>query len=372
MPFEIIDHCCPSESTQIVVVIDDEFTSRTILKETAISISNTIIVESFSSPISALQWLQENEPDLILLDYKMSEMSGISLLRKLKEIDHLIDIPVVVVTIANEPEVRYKMLEAGAADFISKPIDYREVYVRCNNLLALRKHQVDIKKRAISLEVAVTRATHDVLDRERETLLRLAKAGEFRDSETGNHVLRMAKYSRLIAEALGLNQEHCDLIEAAAPMHDIGKIGIPDGILLKQGSLNNDEFHIMKQHTLIGYEILKNSPSKFLALGAEIALGHHEKYDGTGYPNRRKSEEIPIEARIVAVADVFDALTSERPYKKAWTTQSAVDYIVSQSGSHFCPECVNAFLTQLDKILLVQNQLKDLNETESTVLKAAS
>ena len=215
------------------------------------------------------------------------------------------------------------------------------------------------RNKAQSLEVSVNLATQAILAREHETLLRLAKAGEYRDSETGNHVIRMAKYSRLIAEKLGLDEERCNLIEIAAPMHDVGKIGVSDLILLKPGKLTEDEFTIMKTHTSIGYDILKDSPSKFLSLGAQIALGHHEKFDGSGYPNKLKGEEIPLEARIVAVADVFDALTSERPYKKAWTNEAAINLITEQSGKHFDPKCVDSFVAQLSKVTFIQKQFND-------------
>ena len=196
--------------------------------------------------------------------------------------------------------------------------------------------------------------------RERETLLRLARAGEYRDEETGNHIIRMAKYSRIIAEELGLSRDDAEVIEMAAPMHDIGKIGIRDDILLKPGKLTSEEFEIMKTHTIIGHDILKDSPSKFLQMGGIIALGHHEKYDGSGYPYGKKGEEIPIEARIVAVADVFDALVSERPYKNAWPTHAALEYMDSHRGRHFDPEILDAFKSQIDAVAKIQGLLPDI------------
>ena len=203
----------------------------------------------------------------------------------------------------------------------------------------------------------------------KDTLFRLARAGEFRDSETGNHILRMARYSRLIAEQLGLDPEICELIELASPMHDIGKIGIPDNVLLKQGPLNEGEWEVMKQHTIIGHEILSGSDSKYLRMGASIALNHHEKYDGSGYPYGLQGEEIPIEARIVAVADVFDALTTKRPYKNNWTVQDAVQFLKNNSGFHFDPTCINAFNAQLDKI---KHVYKELYDKDNVVLMAAT
>ena len=202
-------------------------------------------------------------------------------------------------------------------------------------------------------------ATHEVRARERETLLKLAKAGEYRDEDTGNHIIRMAKYSRLIAEELQLGEHECEEIESAAPMHDIGKIGISDLILLKPGAHTPEESVIMQRHPVIGYEILSNSPSRYLQMGATIALGHHEKFDGSGYPHGLSGNKIPLPARIVAVADVFDALTSVRPYKKAWTFQSALEYVQNNSGKHFDPDCVRAFQKRVDAVAQVMRDLGD-------------
>jgi two-component system response regulator RpfG len=170
----------------------------------------------------------------------------------------------------------------------------------------------------------------------------------------------MARYSRLIANGLGLGAEECELIEYAAPMHDIGKIGISDTILLKPGRLTPDEFKVMQQHTVFGYEILRDSPSKYLQMGAVIALGHHERYDGTGYPHGLVRDAIPLSARIVAIADVFDALTSARPYKKAWPIQDALNYLNTEIGKHFDPDCIDAFHTQFEKILSIRQKFLDL------------
>jgi two-component system response regulator RpfG len=202
-------------------------------------------------------------------------------------------------------------------------------------------------------------ATREVKEREKETLLRLARAGEFRDEETGNHLIRMSRYSRLIANALGLGTEEAETIELAAPLHDIGKIGIPDGILLKAGKLADNEWQVMRRHPLIGHEILKGSASKYVRMGALIALGHHEKYDGSGYPNGLVGDHVPLCARIVAVADVYDALTSVRPYKTAWRSEQAFDYVRSQSGQHFDPHMVEAFVAVKKQVIEVQHEWSD-------------
>lgn len=341
-----------------ILIIDDQSTSRKILEQLVSTLSGHVIAKSFADPMEALDWVGENQPDLVLTDYKMPNMDGIEFTRRFRDIHP--DIPLVVVTALEEREIRYQALEAGATDFLNKPVDHVECRARCRNLLQLSHHQQLTKQRAHLLELKVNDATQEIRIREHETLLRLAKAGEYRDEETGNHVLRMARFARLMAEKIGLPENDCHLIEIAAPMHDIGKIGIPDGILLKPGKLDADELIAMRKHTNIGYEILKDSPSKYLQMGAVIALGHHERYDGTGYPHRLHGYEIPLEARIVAVADVFDALTSVRPYKKAWSIQEAREYLNAERGKHFDPDCIDGFNAQFDKILEIRSKFLDL------------
>jgi len=359
MPFELLETEFEGSSKPSVVIIDDEFTSRMILERVVKNIHATIEVTTFADPVAAMAWLGKHQPDLILLDYLMDNMSGLEVITRIRHTPHLENVPVVMVTVANDKQTRYQVLDAGATDFIGKPIDPYECRVRCRNLLSLRLHEKVVHSHARSLEQAVIAATRQIEERERETLYRLAKAGEYRDSDTGNHVLRMAKYARLIAASLGLPEERCELIEIAAPMHDIGKIGIPDNILLKPGKLTPQEYKVMQQHPLIGHRMLHDSRSKFIALAAEISLGHHEKFDGTGYPHGLAGKAIPLESRIVAVADVFDALTSARPYKSAWSNDHALEFILTHKNAHFDPECVDAFVTQFSKVLLIQQQLKD-------------
>ncbi|MCR4300414.1 MAG: response regulator [Sulfuricaulis sp.] len=346
-----------------IMIVDDQFTSRKILEQLVITLDEHLEVRSFADPISALEWAGNHQPDLVLTDYKMPQMDGIEFTSRLREL--YADTPLVMVTTVEDKEVRYLALEAGATDFLNKPIDHTECRARCHNLLLLSHHQRIVKNRALLLESKVSEATKEIRIREEETLLRLAKAGEYRDEETGNHVIRMARFSRLMAEKIGLPESDCHIIEIAAPMHDIGKIGIPDGILLKPGKLDDTEMRVMRTHARIGYEILKDSPSKYLQLGAVIALGHHERYDGTGYPGRLRGYEIPLEARIVAVADVFDALTSVRPYKKAWSIQDSLNLLSSERGKHFDPDCVDAFHAQLEKILRVREMFIDLPEVNN-------
>ncbi|MDE2594546.1 MAG: HD domain-containing protein, partial [Burkholderiales bacterium] len=227
------------------------------------------------------------------------------------------------------------------------------------NMLVLRRNQKELADRASWLAQEVSKATAAIVARERETVLKLARAAEYRDPETGAHLLRMAHYSQLIARELGWSQADQDLILDAAPMHDIGKVGTPDQILLKPGRLDDEEMAIMREHAAIGFEILDGSTSPFLQMAAVIALTHHEKFDGSGYPKRLVGDAIPLVGRIVAVADVFDALTSERPYKKAWEVERAVDFLKENSGSHFDPMCVQVFLDHLDEALAIKARFQD-------------
>lgn len=348
----------------LIYVLDDQATGRDVLRQMILQMDPCIEVETFESPIEALRRSEIRSPDMLVTDYRMPELDGVEVIKRIRVLPGCEEIPIVVVTVVGNPEVRYRALQAGATDFLVRPLDRVECQARCRNLLMLRKHQKVVRDRASWLEHQVSQATRQIRDRERETLLRLAKAGEYRDEGTGNHVLRMARYSRLIAEWLQLEKSECEEIEVAAPMHDIGKIGIPDHVLLKPGKLGPDEWELMKEHSQIGYEILRDSRSKYITLGAQIARYHHERYDGSGYPESLEGDEIPLPALIVAVADVYDALTTERPYKQAWRSADAVDYIRGESGRHFAPRCVEAFLGQLALVREVETQLRD--EPDST------
>ena len=255
-------------------------------------------------------------------------------------------------------------MELGATDFITKPIEPNETKARLTNLLKLRSSHLRQKDRNAWLADEVRQATKTIADREEELIVKLSRAAEFRDPETGAHITRMAHFSRLIAQKLGLDAEQCDLIMRAAPMHDIGKLGTPDDILLKPGRLDPDELAVMHQHSAIGHSILDGSASRLIVLAAEIARAHHEKFDGSGYPDGKSGEDIPLSARIVAVADVFDALTSERPYKKAWDIQRARDFLRENSGSHFDPRCVDAFFAVWDQVLEIRERFADIENAE--------
>jgi len=343
-----------------VVIVDDRATARSLLEGLARSLEPGVTVASFADPQEALLEMQHVVPDLVITDYRMPGMDGIEFTRRIRATRRLADVPIIIVTVVEDRQIRYQALENGATDFLTRPIDPQECRARCINLLALRRSQKLVADRALWLEDQVMQATREVRMREHETLMKLAKAGEYRDLETGNHIVRMAKYARLIAEELKLTAMECDEIEAAAPMHDIGKIGIPDQVLLKPGRHTPEEQEIMRRHPLIGHEILADSPSRYLQMGAVIALGHHEKFDGSGYPQGLAGEAIPLPARIVAVADVFDALMSPRPYKHAWSFQEALDYLKAESGKHFDPACVRAFERRIDAVAAIIRELGDL------------
>lgn len=338
-----------------VVIVDDTQLNLTLM-EALISKVEDCSPLSFLDPVAALAHCSAHEPDLILVDYMMPELDGLEFIRRIRALDSHQDVPILMVTANHERQTRYDALQAGASDFLNKPIDRHEFQPRVRNMLALRRAHLATRQRAETLAHEVRLATATIHARERETIARLARAAEFRDPETGAHIQRMSHYSALIARRLGFADDFADLLLDAAPMHDVGKMGIPDGILLKPGKLTADEFDVMKRHPTIGHDILKDSASDAVRLGASIALTHHEKFDGSGYPHGLAGASIPIEGRIVAVADVFDALTSERPYKKAWPMEDALGLLREGRGAHFDPHCVEAFLGALEEVETIRRR----------------
>ena len=318
---------------------------------------------TFSSSTAALEWAATHEVDLLIVDYMMPDIDGLEFIVRFRALSGCEGVPVLMITANDQKQLRYRALDLGANDFLTKPVDKVEFLARTKNMLTVSQARKQLSDRAEWLSQEVRKATAAILQREQETVLRLCKAAEYRDPETGAHILRMAHFSRLIGRELGLSAEEQDLLLEAAPMHDIGKVGIADNILLKPGRLDAAEFEIMKQHAIFGYELLKGSSSKTLQAGAEIAKGHHEKFDGSGYPSGLKGYEIPLFSRIVAVADVFDALTSERPYKKAWEVEAAIDFLTAGAGSHFDPDCVNAFLQAWEDVLEIRERYKEDPDT---------
>jgi putative two-component system response regulator len=341
------------------VLIVDDAQINLILFEALVKRMGNSVSKTFSDAPQGLAWAQNTDIDLVIVDYMMPELDGIEFIGRLRATPGKEDVPVLMITANDQKQIRYRALDAGATDFLTKPVDKVEFIARANNMLLLGASRKALADRAAWLADEVRKATLEIVQRERETVVRLSKAAEYRDPETGAHILRMAHYSELVAKGMGLTQAEQELLLESAPMHDIGKVGIADNILLKPGRLTPDEFEIMKLHAMFGYEILKGSSSKVLQAGAEIARAHHEKYDGSGYPNGLAGENIPIFSRIVAVADVFDALTSERPYKKAWSLERAAEHIRESSGTHFDPKCVETFFAHWDEILQIRQRFQD-------------
>jgi response regulator RpfG family c-di-GMP phosphodiesterase len=340
-----------------VVIVDDTHINLVLMSRLIDKLDDVTTV-TFQSAHDALAWCRANPYDLLILDYMMPDLNGLEFIAMLPG-EASERPPVLMVTASQDVEIRHRALENGANDFLIKPIDKVEFLARTRNMLALRRATVALQNRASWLAEEVDKATFELRTREQETILLLCRASEYRDPETGAHIQRMAHYSRLIADEMGMTQQEQDFILSAAPMHDIGKVGTPDHILLKPERLTPEEMVIMRQHAMIGYNILKSSKARMLQLAAEIAASHHERYDGTGYPHGLKGEAIPLCGRIVAVADVFDALTSVRPYKKAWTLEDARDYLRGNCGSHFDPQCVEALLKRWDDVLDIRLRFKD-------------
>lgn len=312
----------------------------------------------YDDPVKALQDAAGGEPDIIFVDSVMPKMDGIRFISAFRR--HNAKTPIIMLTDSvDDRSVMLSALKAGATEFLSKPVNYAELRLRSSNLLHLKQYQNMMDRRACALEQEVKKEAEEIVDSERETLLVLAKTADHKDPETGTHIMRVATYSRLLAKAAGAGDGFCDLIYYSSPLHDVGKVGIPDRILQKKGRLTEKEFRIMKTHTLIGYDILNNTRSKYLVMGKSIAVSHHERYDGSGYPYGLSGERIPVEGRIVAVADVFDALLSERSYKRAWSVDEAVGYITAQKGRHFDPKIVEAFLNHIDWFVKAYREYQD-------------
>jgi putative two-component system response regulator len=334
------------------LLVDDSRSVLDFLKR-HIEADGRVQATAFLDPVEAVGCARERDFDIVLVDYEMPGMDGISFIRTLRAWPKFADIPIVMITSIQTDEVKMEALQAGATDFLPKQPQSVEMNVRLRNLIRLGFAVRKLNNRAADLASEVAAATQKLQDREEEIILRLALAVEYRDNDTGEHTLRVARYSRIIAEQLGLPDRLCRDIYLAAPLHDVGKVAIPDSILLKAGRLTEEEMAVIRTHATIGERILANSACELIQLGAAIAAAHHERWDGTGYPNGLKETGIPIAARVVAVADVFDALTMKRPYKEPLPLPVARDYLIDNKGRQFDPACVEAFLSRWDEVAAI-------------------
>jgi len=336
-----------------VISIDDNKNNLLIIESYAKSLS--LKINSFLNPKEALESVKSTEYDLVIVDYMMPELNGLEFIEAFRK--NNIETPIVMLTaVGDDIDLQVNALELGANDFLSKPINAAAFKARIINLLKLRKSQLLINNKALLLQEEVDKATELLIEREHETLEILGKSAEYKDPETKAHTSRVSYYCKTLARLAGLSEKLQDVLFYASPFHDLGKIGIPDSILLKPGKLTDEEFEIMKTHSAIGYEILRHSKSEYLKAGGIISYNHHEKYDGSGYPNGLKGESIPIIGRITAIADVFDALTSKRPYKEAWSLSDACDLLVKEKGKHFDPLLVDLFIDNFSEFEEIHNR----------------
>lgn len=361
----------PEEKAKILVVDDDDGNLRLI--EAMLCLLGYQVIMAHDRE-EALEKVRGASPHLILLDTLMPKLDGFEVTRQLKENEATRTIPVVMMTALGDVEDRVKALEAGVDDFLTKPLDEAELRARVNSLLKVKayndhmhNYQKELDDEVAKRTQGLAKALEKLKTASLDTVYRLARAAEYKDEDTGAHVERMSHYSSAIARSMGLDDEFVENILWAAPMHDIGKIGIPDRVLQKPGKLDADEWVIMRSHTTIGAEILKDASADFIKLAAEIAISHHEKWNGSGYPQGIKGSDIPLAGRIVALSDVFDALTSERPYKAPFPLEKAIDIIKEGQGSHFDPEVVNAFFSIQDEIKAELNFWKFMSSDSTSV-----
>jgi len=365
-------------SSRIMIVDDEPINVKVVRK--FLESSGFRNFATTNDATEALGLIEQQSPDLLLLDIMMPQVSGLDILRQLQERQS--SVPVIVLTAADDQRIRQQALDYGAADFLTKPIDVTDLIPRVRNVLAAKAYRDHLQNYAQELEQQVTERTRQLERSRHEIILCLGRAGEYRDNETGNHVMRVGCYVGLIARALGVDEAQAQLMEEAAPLHDVGKIGIPDAILLKPGKLDPDEFEIMqrhtgygrdivgrltemdmhalRRHTALGSSIMDVSSSPVLRIASIIALTHHEKWDGSGYPLGLAGKDIPLEGRITAVADVFDALSCRRPYKQAFPLDKCFAIMEEGRGKHFDPDVLDAFFKCREDIVKAQIALADI------------
>lgn len=369
-------------SSAKIMVVDDEPINIKVVRKflQAAGFQN---LHDCSDPLKAFDLIVKNQPDVLILDIMMPGISGLQILARLRESDSTRRLPVIVLTASDDRDTRVKALNYGASDFLAKPVDPLELTPRVRNVIELKRFYDHLQNYNRDLEAAVRLKTAELEMSRREVLMCLARAAEFRDDDTGQHVLRVGRYASIIARGLDLTDDYVDMIEQAAQLHDVGKIGIPDSILQKPGKLTPEERQQIERHSgygkkilqslsrhddgngfahsRIGGKILESSHSPLLQMAYRIALTHHERWDGTGYPIGLAGEDIPLEGRITAVADVFDALSSERPYKKPFPIDECFRILTEGRGSHFDPQVIDAFFSHRAEVLQVQMDFLDVD-----------
>jgi putative two-component system response regulator len=368
----------PTRKTTILIVDDTRLNVQIIKSDLEDEGYNILSSENGTD---ALRIAETENPDLILLDIMMPGMDGFEVCKILKEKDNTKDIPIIFLTARSEPKDVIKGFQLGAVDYLRKPFEVSELLVRVKTHVRLKhlQHNLEdmVEERARELVAAHEELNnmHDELtfvhtklqEAYLEIIRRLARAADYRDNETGMHIIRMSNYSAILGKAAGMEHDEYRSLMHAATMHDVGKIGIPDSVLLKPGKLTSEEFDTMKAHSSLGSKLLSGIQSKLLRMAAKIAITHHEKWDGTGYPNGLAGEDIPLEGRIAGIVDVFDALVSSRPYKKPWSVDEAIELIKNEKGKHFDPRLVDLFIENLSEILEIKEKFADSQEGKAGI-----
>ena len=360
------------EITKGRILIVDDAESHILLLRKVLKSAGYLTVATTTNPEEAVDLYKEFQPDLVILDLHMGPIDGFQILDLLKVFEGPDSyVPALMMTALNDPDVLLRALERGARDFLNKPFDRVEALTRIRNMLEVRLLHRRVRDQNRILEDTVKARTREIWETRLEVIRRLGRAAEYRDNETGLHIIRMSLAAAALGRAVGLGTHECELILNASPMHDIGKIGIPDRILLKPGPLDQDEWAIMRRHPAIGAELLSGGSSELMQMAETIAHCHHEKYDGTGYPRGLEGEQIPLAARIVAVCDVFDALLSKRPYKAPWTVEAALAELDKRAGTHFDPALVEKFHGTLQEVLGIHVRYADDHESATHVIRAS-
>ena len=349
-----------------IIVVDDQIDNLALVRDilNSKSYNNLTLI---ADPTKVVETYQKKSADLLIIDLNMPILDGFSLIQALKDLNDPFLPPLLVLTAQTENEYRQRALDLGARDYISKPFNFSELLARIYNQLEIRQAQVLLRDQNILLEEKVKKRTEELglaykeLKKSRlQVINKLGLAAEYRDKDTGEHIIRMSKISVVIGRKAGMSEKELELLLAASPMHDIGKIGIPDTILLKPSGFTKEEREVMNTHARLGAEILDGDDSELMKMAREIALSHHEKWDGGGYPYGLKEEQIPLVGRITSIADVFDALTSVRPYKKSWEFYEAVNFIKANSGKQFDPVLVECFIQCLDQVKEIKDKYRDV------------